>query len=349
MLHLIRSLAAAGLLAALVPPAQAAGEGGQLSEGMVNPGYHEQPEWFKLSFLDLREDVAEARASGKRVLLYFYQDGCPYCAKLLEDNFGQRAIAEKTRENFDVIAVNMWGSREVTGLDGAHTTEKEFAARMRVMFTPTLLFLNEQGDPILRINGYYFPSKFDAVLDYVANKMERELTFNEYFQKKAPQPAAGKLHHEPYFLQPPYDLVARQRANGKPLLVLFEQKRCKPCDELHQDILQRERTRAEIEHFDVVLLDRWARTPLVTPSGKESTAREWAEELGVKFAPSMVFFDTGGDEVFRTEAYLKAFHVQGAMAYAHSGAYKEQPNFQRFLQSHREKLERQGVDVDLWK
>ncbi|NIP71556.1 MAG: thioredoxin fold domain-containing protein [Gammaproteobacteria bacterium] len=349
MKRAVLSLPIAGLLAILAPGAHAADAGGQLAEGMVNPGYHEQPEWFKLSFLDLREDVAEAKANGKRVLLYFYQDGCPYCAKLLEDNFGQRAIAEKTRENFDVIAINMWGSREVAGLDGEQTTEKEFAAAMRVMFTPTLLFLNEQGNPILRINGYYFPSKFDAVLDYVANKMERELTFNEYFQKEAPQPATGKLHHEPYFLQPPYDLAAQLRANGKPLLVFFEQKRCKPCDELHQDILQRERTRAEIEHFDVVLLDRWAGTPVVTPSGKEITARKWAEELGVKFSPSMVFFDAGGEEVFRTEAYLKAFHVQGAMAYARSGAYEEQPSFQRFLQDYREEREKQGEDVDLWK
>ncbi len=83
---------------------------------MVNPGYEEKPDWFKLSFLDLREDVREASAAGKRVLLYFYQDGCPYCAKLLRDNFGQREIAEKTRSHFDVIAINMWGGREVTNM-----------------------------------------------------------------------------------------------------------------------------------------------------------------------------------------------------------------------------------------
>jgi len=57
---------------------------------MVNPGYHEKPAWFKESFLDLREDVAEASEDKKRVLLYFYQDGCPYCAKLLQDNLGQK-------------------------------------------------------------------------------------------------------------------------------------------------------------------------------------------------------------------------------------------------------------------
>jgi len=56
-----------------------------LKADMVNPGYHEKPAWFKESFLDLREDIKEATENKKRVLLYFYQDGCPYCAKLLQE------------------------------------------------------------------------------------------------------------------------------------------------------------------------------------------------------------------------------------------------------------------------
>jgi len=52
------------------------------------------------------------------VLLSFYQDGCPYCAKLLNDNFGDRALADKTRRGFDVIAINLWGDRLCGRLPG---------------------------------------------------------------------------------------------------------------------------------------------------------------------------------------------------------------------------------------
>ena len=126
----------------------------ELDQGMVNPGYEEKPKWFKTSFLDLREDLHEATAAKKRLMLYFYQDGCPYCKKLLQDNFSQRDIANKTRATVDTIAINMWGSNEVTGLDGKVTNEKKFARSLNVNFTPTLLFLNEQGQVIMRINGY---------------------------------------------------------------------------------------------------------------------------------------------------------------------------------------------------
>ncbi len=345
----LAALVAVSMIWAVPLAAPAAQEEGSLGGGMVNPGYHEQPDWFKLSFLDLRDDVKEATAAHKRVLLYFYQDGCPYCKKLLEDNFGQRAIAEKTRKHFDVIAINMWGGREVTGLDGVTSSEKEFASKMRVMFTPTLLFLDEQGKVALRVNGYYFPAKFNAALDYVAGHMEHKLSFHDYLGKVAPERAKGVLHQDPSYLQPPYDLRAQSRASGKYLMVLFEQKHCKPCDELHEDILKRPRSGKELAALDVALLDMWSKTPVVTPDGKRTTAAQWARSLNVQFAPTMVFFDSNGKEVFRAEAYLKAFHVQGAMAYVSSGAYMTQPNFQRFLQGRRAALEKEGVKVDLWK
>ena len=102
-------------------------------EGLVNPGYAEKPAWFANSFLDIREDVSEAASAGKRVILYFYQDGCPYCQKLLDTNFALQETENKTRRFYEVVAINMWGDREVTGFDGEETTEKALAKSLRVM------------------------------------------------------------------------------------------------------------------------------------------------------------------------------------------------------------------------
>ena len=78
----------------------------------------EQPEWFAESFLDIREDAAEAAKDGKRLMLYFMQDGCPYCKQLVSVNWRQPHIVEKTRRNFMPVAINIWGDREVTAADG---------------------------------------------------------------------------------------------------------------------------------------------------------------------------------------------------------------------------------------
>jgi thioredoxin-related protein len=37
------------------------------------------PAWFATSFLDFRDEVADAARAGKRVMIYVGQDGCPYC------------------------------------------------------------------------------------------------------------------------------------------------------------------------------------------------------------------------------------------------------------------------------
>jgi hypothetical protein len=51
--------------------------------------------------------------------------------------------------------------------------------------------------------------------------------------------------------------------------------------------------------------------------------------------------------VFRTEAYLKAFHTQSSMDYVASMAYLEQPEFQRYIAARAAVLEEQGIHVDL--
>ena len=150
----------------------------ELKAGMVNPGYEEQPDWFKVSFLDLYEDIEEAAEENRRVMIFFYQDGCPYCKKLLEDNFGQREITEKTQKHFDVVTINIWGDREVTVGDKV-VTEKDFAAALKVQYTPTLLFFNKDNKAVYRANGYYPPEKFDVVLDYVGQKKEAEISFQD--------------------------------------------------------------------------------------------------------------------------------------------------------------------------
>lgn len=319
----------------------------ELSQGLVNPGYHEKPEWFKASFLDLREDVQEAGARGKRVMLYFYQDGCPYCAKLLKDNFGDPEMAAKTRRNFDVIAVNLWGDKEIVDLDGESTTEKQFAKALKVQYTPTLLFLNEQGKVVVRLNGYYEPEKFDAVLNYVAEKQETSMKLSAYYRQHRLTKVNGKLNDEPFFLQHPLRLADNRKQSWRPLLVLFEQPGCKPCDELHHDSFKREPVILALSAFDVAQINPASDESLQTPDGRTRSARQWADDLGVQYMPSMIFFDRDGKEVFRTEAWLKTFHLHAALDYVATGAYRHQSNFQRFVQRRADTLRAKGFEVDL--
>ncbi len=159
----LRLLCAAALIAAAVPAAAADAPQEILA-----------PAWFKVSFLDFRDDVREAAAAKKHLMIYVSLNGCPWCKRLVEVNFRDKAIVERMQKNFDAVEINIVGSSETVWTDGVHATEKALATRLKVRYTPTLLFLDERGATVLRLNGYYEPERFLLALDYVSNREYRK-------------------------------------------------------------------------------------------------------------------------------------------------------------------------------
>ena len=305
-----------------------------------------EPAWFKESFLDMREDIAEAAKAGRRLMLYFHQDGCPYCAKLLRENFGDKAIAEKTRKHFDVIALNIWGDREVTDFAGKATTEKAFAKALRVQFTPTLVMLDERGGTALRLNGYIPPHQLHAALDYAGGRLEKTQHYTDFLQANVREAASGRLHDAPWLMAAPLDLSGR---DARPTLVIFEQKVCAGCDELHAEGFPRPEVAALLKRFRAARVDIASNEPLKTPQGKSLPMRDWARQLRIAYTPSFVFFDAGGREVFRVEGYLRPFHLSSSLDYVSSGAYKKQPEFQRFIEARAAARRAKGEKIELMK
>lgn len=110
-------------------------------------GLHEES-WIKETFLDLREDLAEAEAEGKRLMLIVEQRGCIYCTKMHEDVFPMPEITQALEDQFFVIRLNMFGDLEVTDFDGTVLPEKEMVQRWGVLFTPTMMFFPEGPDQV---------------------------------------------------------------------------------------------------------------------------------------------------------------------------------------------------------
>jgi thioredoxin-related protein len=103
-------------------------------------------DWLQDTFKDLPEDLAEATAEGKRLLVMVEQRGCIYCKKMHEEVYPVPEIDAMLRDRFYVIQINMFGDVEVTDFDGEVTTEKELARKWGLLFTPTLLFFPESSD-----------------------------------------------------------------------------------------------------------------------------------------------------------------------------------------------------------
>jgi len=207
------------------------------------------------------------------------------------------------------------------------------------------LFFNEQRRVVLRLNGYQPPDTFRTALEFVHTRKEATGSFTHYLEQLGTKSSSQDLISESFFISPPYDL---RPGSNKPLAVFFEQPVCQACEAFHARVLNNPTVRRLITQYDVVQLGLWAKTPVITPSDDQTTARQWAETLAIGFTPTVVLFDVEGREVMRLEASFRTFHTQGILRYVLSGSYRKQPSFQRYLSAHADHLREQGYDVDIF-
>ncbi len=337
------------LLMGTATPPSVAGESAAPRKGaFIGAKHTEYPDWFKESFLELKADVEEAAETDRRVILMFHQDGCPYCNALVERNLSQKDIETTLRTHFHVIAINMWGDREVVTVDGRTFTEKQFAQAMKVQFTPTLIFLDQDGRQALRLNGYLSPARFRVALNYVTQGRNKTQSFRDYAAARqgTSERTGRSLNGQPFFQTGAVDL--RDLPDHQAIALFFEQRDCPMCDQLHRGPLQDAEVRRTAQQLRCFQLDMWSDQPVVLADGTPTTARDLAVKLDVKYAPTIVLLDSQGQEIVRNEAEFKRFHTNGIFEYARSGDYQAQPSFQRWLEGRAEHRREQGLDVNIW-
>jgi len=327
--------AAAFLLAHAGPAAAAETAPGKLKGGEV----YTLPQWFKPSFLDFPEDVAEARKQGKTVMVFMHLDECPYCARMLKESFvagENRAFMEK---HFYVVAVNVRGSTEVTWTDGAKHTERTLTRQLRSYGTPTIVFLDPQGKVVLKLTGYRDPRTLRTALEYVQSGSYRDRPYADYAASREKSAAYALRDH------PQFQNVTYLKGFRKPLAILFEDARCAECARFHEKTLAHPDVIAEMKQLTFIRLDTDSPRPIVDLAGKTTTAGQWAQVLKLSDRPALVLFDEGR-EVFRVEGILYHFHFKEALRYVSGGYYKQFESASAYNAARRQELLKQGVDID---
>jgi thioredoxin-related protein len=159
--------------------------------------------WMRETFLDMQEDLAEANAEGKRLVLMVEQRGCIYCEKMHEEVFPDPAVSEYISENFFVVQLNLHGDREIVDFDGEEMAEKQAARKWGILFTPSILFLPEEvpeGQSAAQAQVALMPGAFakGTTLDlftWVSEKrydIENGEDFQRYHARRIQERAAEK-------------------------------------------------------------------------------------------------------------------------------------------------------------
>lgn len=290
------------------------------------------PAWFKESFLDLRDDLAEAKSAGKRgIIIFFSQKACQHCQAFLDTTLQEQDIGSKVQQQYDVIGLDIFNDIEVTGIDGVKKPIRDFAEAERARFTPTLVFYGVENERLLHIVGFYPPEKFRKVLAYIDGNHFSKMNLGEYLRQHTAQTSAPLKTDYTLFAKPPYDLKGARANNTKPLVVIFNRGGCAACERFDERILGDKEIRILFGNFHAVQLDREdSSTKIIDPKGRAITPKQWTGELELSYEPSILFFDGNGNEVHRLDSEVGRYRVLGSMEYVLAKGYEQYSQYQRW-------------------
>ena len=107
-------------------------------------------------------------------------------------------ISNYIKKNFEVLQLDLRGSREVIDFDGKKLTERELAKRNNIRFTPTIQFFSEdlkifknkkslEKIEVSRMPGYFRPQHFLEMFKYVHDKGYEVGNYHSYLKAKETQ------------------------------------------------------------------------------------------------------------------------------------------------------------------
>lgn len=120
-----------------------------------------QPPPYAMNRAQLRAD--------RPLAVFFEQGECHACDVLHAQPLQDPAINWIFHE-FDSVQLDRWADDVVITPDGEKTTAKEWADKLNIFYTPTIVFFDENGKEIIRVDSVVRFFRLRNVLNYIQNK-----------------------------------------------------------------------------------------------------------------------------------------------------------------------------------
>ena len=158
---------------------------------LTEDGIYRQP-WFLESLLELADDLAASSEKKKRLAIMWELRGCPYCKETHLVNFAKPEISAFIQQHFEILQLNVIGSREVVDFDGEKLSEKRLAQKYDVRYTPTFQFFPDSAAAlttrkprereVARAQGYMQPPQFLAMFRFVSERAYEKGSLPDYLK-----------------------------------------------------------------------------------------------------------------------------------------------------------------------
>lgn len=136
------------------------------------------PEGYK--FLPLTDAAQQASAENKPMLLYFGRYGCSTCRKMHAEVFSDNSVSKKYNGEFVLAYVDTESGNRIRLANGETTTEMQYAARSRIIGTPTFIYFSPEQKPLFKKAGFQSIEQMNRYGDFIAQGHYRTMSLQDY-------------------------------------------------------------------------------------------------------------------------------------------------------------------------
>lgn len=130
---------------------------------------------------DVFNNSSDINPNGKFIMMVFSKNHCPYCEKLKRDIKKNQDLRSYIKKNFTNYYVNIsyQKNHKITMKDGDSTkiktvgTDELSNGFYEIFTTPTIIFIEQNGDTIFEIPGYVQKDTFMKILQSVISEKWR--------------------------------------------------------------------------------------------------------------------------------------------------------------------------------
>ena len=145
---------------------------------LATPALAAPPEGYR--FLPLGDAARQASNEGKPMFLYFGRYGCSTCRKMEAEVFSDAALAERLNAGFVLAYVDTESGERIRLGSGEVISEMQYAARNRILGTPTFVFISPEQKPLFKKAGFQSIAQMHQYADYILDDHFRSMPLAEF-------------------------------------------------------------------------------------------------------------------------------------------------------------------------
>ncbi len=121
-------------------------------------------------FLSLTKAMALSASEQKPMFLYFGRYGCTTCRKMHKEVFSDALLNKQFSNKFVLAYVDTESGNRIRLPNGERTTEMQFAARNRILGTPTFIYFSAAQKPLFKKAGFQTIEQMSLYNEFVVDE-----------------------------------------------------------------------------------------------------------------------------------------------------------------------------------